>query len=204
MSPTVFLLTVSGLLLASPTDARGWFMPITDSYTQPGFNASQFAGKWHLIAIAATCAELSESYRKSDGVSIVVSVNQTTPQGSLLVDTYYPMQMFCWNIKQIYLPTNAPGKFLLKGSNPPMHVFVSETDYSTYAIVYYQSFKGVAVKIYGRTRRLDDNITDRFDLEARDLGLRGPNEVYYWHRYGFCQSAFRFRTLDETDLLDES
>ncbi|KAL8174237.1 UNVERIFIED_CONTAM: hypothetical protein K2H54_040725 [Gekko kuhli] len=207
MAPTIFLLIVSVLLFASPSHARRKRSPLESPIDKisprADFDPSQFTGKWHLVAVASECAYLRDSYRKADGVSMVISMNETTPQSPMWVSTFYPLRGECFHIKQMYSPTRTPGRYLLTGRGLPVDVVVGETDYSSYAIIFYQKSQKITVKIYGRTRQLSDSITDKFDQIVADVGLN-EDLTFYFRAYGFCQKADQFHTLDETITMDTS
>ncbi|XP_077163114.1 complement component C8 gamma chain [Paroedura picta] len=201
MATTIFLLILSGLLLTSSSYTRrkrsALETPIDKISAQANFNSSQFSGKWHVVAVSSQCRHLWDSSRKSEGVHMVVSADQVTPQGSMWIDTFYPTEGDCWLIKQVYYPTETPGRFLLTGRGLPVDIVVGETDYSTYAIIFYQKSQKISVKLYGRASRLSEPIRDKFDRYVLDVGLT-DELTYYFRHYGFCHSASQSHILDET------
>ncbi|XP_074412205.1 complement component C8 gamma chain isoform X2 [Zonotrichia albicollis] len=107
----------------------------------------------------------------------------------------------CWEIRQHYLPAQAPGRFLLKGhrKSSKVDVVVGEADPSSFIILYYQKGRGISVKLYGRSSRVSDAVVDKFEQRARAVGL-SQDVTYYFPTYGFCDSADEFHVLDETKL----
>ncbi|XP_054853186.1 complement component C8 gamma chain [Eublepharis macularius] len=206
MAPTIFLVVLSGLLLASPSYAQRRRKPsppespIDKISAQADFNPSQFAGKWYLVGVASRCSYLRDNSHRLEPVNIMVSVTSTTPPSTLLVNTFRPLDGICWNIKQSYPPAKAPGRFLLRG---PVNVVVGETDYSSYAIVFYQKSRQISVKLYGRTVQVSDSIVAKFEQLVAGVGLN-EDITYYFPTYGFCESADQFHVLDETKLKGTS
>ncbi|XP_039242723.1 complement component C8 gamma chain isoform X2 [Pipra filicauda] len=120
---------------------------------------------------------------------------------SLAISTLRKLDGMCWEIRQRYLPAQAPGRFLLKGHghSSKVDVVVGEMDPSSFAILYYQKGRSISVKLYGRTSRVDDAVADKFEKHVRAVGL-SEDVTYYFPTYGFCDSADEFHVLDETKL----
>ncbi|KAF7240996.1 Complement component C8 gamma chain [Varanus komodoensis] len=203
MAPSAFLLPLLLLLLASPAGTRRPRKrpppenPIDKIRAQENFDAAQFAGKWFLVSVAARCAHLSENSDNLEATNIVVSVPSTRalPAG-LLVDTFRPLDGHCWNIKQMYFPTKTPGRFQLKGRRKLVDVVV-QTDYSSYAILYYQKDRKISAKLYGRAVRVSDAVMATFEQRVAAVGMN-EDSIFYFPVYGFCDSADQFHLLDDT------
>ncbi|XP_010219045.1 PREDICTED: complement component C8 gamma chain [Tinamus guttatus] len=105
----------------------------------------------------------------------------------------------CWEVRQRYLPAKTHGRFLLKGRgySSKVDVVVGETDYNTFAILYYQKGRSISVKLYGRASRVSDAVAEKFEQRVRAVGL-DEDVTYYFPTYGFCNSADEFHILDET------
>ncbi|NXE55663.1 CO8G protein, partial [Casuarius casuarius] len=153
----------------------------------------QFAGKWFLAGVASRCGYLAERSHHLEATAVVVAVEGQ----SLAVSTFRKLDGMCWEIKQHYLPAKARGRFLLKGRgySSKVDVVVGQTDYSSYAILYYQRGRSISVKLYGRASRVSDAVVERFEQHVRAVGLN-EDVTYYFPTYGFCDSADEFHILD--------
>ncbi|XP_032088427.1 complement component C8 gamma chain [Thamnophis elegans] len=197
MAPiAVFLL--AGLFLASPSWARRpkppKKSPIDTISAQEQFDPARFAGKWFLVGVASDCLYLRENGYRVEATNVVVSV---TDRGSLLFSTFRPLEGICWNIKQSYFARQTPGRFLLKGRGAPVDVVVRETDYSSYAVLYFQKNRKISAKLYGRTAQLPTDTLKKFEAAMAALGI-SDDLIFYYPVYGFCSSADQFHILDET------
>ncbi|XP_063000532.1 complement component C8 gamma chain isoform X1 [Elgaria multicarinata webbii] len=204
MEPTASLFLLLLLVLASPASAQrrkkppARENPIDKVRVQANFNSGQFVGKWFLVGVASRCNYLSENSNQLEATNVVVSVPSTpTVLKALLVDTFRPLDGHCWNIKQMYFPNKVHGRFQLKGRGKPVDVVVGETDYSSYAIVYYQKDRKISAKLYGRTIRVSQAIMGTFERHVAAIGMN-EDVTFYFPVYGFCDSADEFHLLDET------
>ncbi|XP_075375630.1 complement component C8 gamma chain isoform X2 [Mycteria americana] len=150
---------------------------------------------WFLVSVASRCGYLSEYSHRLEATAMTVSVLDGQ---SLAISTFRKLDGTCWEIRQQYLPAQAHGRFLLKGRGygNMVDVVVGETDYSSYAILYYQKGRSISVKLYGRTSRVSDAVVDKFEQRVRAVGL-SEDVTYYFPVYGFCDSADEFHILDE-------
>ncbi|NXG86616.1 CO8G protein, partial [Stercorarius parasiticus] len=154
----------------------------------------QLAGRWFLVGMASHCSYLAEHSHQLEATTVTVTILDGQ---SLAISTFRKLDGMCWEIRQRYLPTQAHGRFLLKGRGygSKVDVVVGETDYSTYAILYYQKGRSISVKLYGRTSRVSDAVTDKFEQCVRAVGLN-EDVTYYFPQYGFCDSTDEFHILD--------
>ncbi|KAJ7308094.1 hypothetical protein JRQ81_008601 [Phrynocephalus forsythii] len=204
MTP-VALLLLCGLLFSSPGDAQRRRKkppapknPIDNIGVQGNFDPNQFAGKWFLVAAASRCSYLSENHYRLEATNVMVTVaDAETPEKPLLFSIFRPLDGHCWNIRQTYFPSRTPGRFQVLGRGQPVDVVVGETDYNTYAIVYYQKAGKISAKLYGRTVKVSETITLKFEERMASVGL-DLNLVYYFPVYGFCDAVDEFHLLDET------
>ncbi|NXA40475.1 CO8G protein, partial [Eudromia elegans] len=143
----------------------------------------QFAGKWFLVGLASRCSPPGGPGRRLEATALVVALAGQ----SVAVSTLRRLDGMCWEIKQRYLPTRTPGRFLLKGRGyrSKVDVVVGETDYSTYAILYFQRGRSISVKLYGRASRVSDAVAEKFEQRARAVGL-DEDVTYYFPTYGGC------------------
>ncbi|XP_072739204.1 complement component C8 gamma chain isoform X1 [Ciconia boyciana] len=169
--------------------------PLEKVAAQEELSLPQLAGMWFLVSMASRCSYLSEHSHRLEATAMTVSVLDGQ---SLAISTFRKLDGMCWEIRQCYLPAQAHGRFLLKGRGhgSKVDVVVGETDYSSYAILYYQKGRSISVKLYGRTSRLSDAVVDKFEQRVRAVGL-SEDVTYYFPVYGFCDSADEFHILDE-------
>ncbi|NXV71515.1 CO8G protein, partial [Atlantisia rogersi] len=154
----------------------------------------QLAGRWFLVGMGSRCSYLAEQSHRLEATAVTVTVLDGQ---SLAVSTLRKLDGVCWEVRQRFLPAQAHGRFLLKGRGygSKVDVVVGETDYNSYAIIYYQKGRGVSVKLYGRSSRVSDAIADKFEQHVRAVGL-SEDVTYYFPTYGFCDSADEFHVLD--------
>ncbi|NXU59105.1 CO8G protein, partial [Turnix velox] len=142
----------------------------------------QLAGKWFLVGLASRCSYLAEHSHRLEATAVTVTI----PDGqSLALSTFRKLDGMCWEIRQLYRPTQVHGHFLMKGRGygNKVEVVVGETDYSNYAILYFQKGRSISVKLYGRTSRVSDAIVDKFEQRIRAVGLN-EDVIYYFPQYG--------------------
>ncbi|OPJ86356.1 complement component C8 gamma chain [Patagioenas fasciata monilis] len=176
-----------------PPPPRG---PLEQVAAQAELSLSQLAGRWFLVGMASHCSYLEEHSHRLEPTALTVTALDGQ---SLAISTFRKLDGMCWEIRQRYLPAQAPGRFLLKGRGygSKVDVVVGETDHSSYAILYYQKGRSVSVKLYGRSSRVSDAVVDKFEQHVRAVGL-SEDVTYYFPTYGFCDSADEFHILDET------
>ncbi|NXN89132.1 CO8G protein, partial [Bombycilla garrulus] len=162
--------------------------------TQEGLNLHQLSGKWFLVGMASHCSYLAEHSHQLEATMVTMTVLDGQ---SLAISTFRKLDRMCWEIKQQYLPTQAPRRFLLKGhrKSNKVDVVVGEADPSRFVILYYQKGRSISVKLYGRTSLVSDAVVDKFEQCIRAVGL-SEDVTYYFPTYGFCDSADEFHVLD--------
>ncbi|NWV04086.1 CO8G protein, partial [Ptilonorhynchus violaceus] len=168
--------------------------PLEKVAAQEGLSLPQLSGKWFLVGMASRCSYLAEHSHQLEATTVMVTVLDGQ---SLAISTFRKLDRMCWEIRQVYLPAQAPGRFLLKGSRKGSKgdVVVGEVDPSSFAILYYQKDRSVSVKLYGRTSQVSDAVVDKFEQRIRAVGL-SEDVTYYFPTYGFCDSADEFHVLD--------
>ncbi|KAM3825788.1 complement component C8 gamma chain [Vipera latastei] len=151
-----------------------------------------FAGKWFLVGVASDCLYLRENGYRVEATNVVVSVADS---GLLLFSTFRPLEGICWNIKQSYFAGKTPGRYLLKGRAVPVDVVVGDTDYSSYAILYFQKNRKISAKLYGRTAEVANDALKKFEAAMTAIGI-SDDYIFYYPVYGFCSTADQFHILD--------
>ncbi|NXR22369.1 CO8G protein, partial [Cinclus mexicanus] len=152
------------------------------------------SGKWFLVSMASRCSYLAEHSHQLEATMMTMTVLDGQ---SLAISTFRKLDRMCWEIRQHYLPAQAPGRFLLKGEGDcsKVDVVVGEADASSFLILYYQKGCSISVKLYGRTSLVSDAVMDKFEQRVRAVGL-SEDVTYHFPAYGFCDSADEFHILD--------
>ncbi|NWV69128.1 CO8G protein, partial [Malurus elegans] len=173
--------------------------PLDKVVAQQGLSLSQLSGKWFLVGMASRCSYLAEHGHQLEATMMTVTVLDGQ---SLAISTFRKLDRMCWEIRQHYLPAQAPGRFLLKGhrKNSNVDLMVGEADPSSFVILYYKKGPSISVKLYGRTSLVSDAVMDKFEQRVSAVGL-STDVTYYFPTYGFCDSADEFHILDgELDM----
>ncbi|KAM7316654.1 hypothetical protein ACRRTK_024385 [Alexandromys fortis] len=166
--------------------------PISTIQAQANFNVEQFAGTWLLVAVGSACRFLQEQGHRAEATTL-----HTTPQGAAMaVSTFRKLDGICWQIRQRFGDTGVPGRFLLQGARGPVHVVVAETDYQNFAVLYLEQARRLSVKLYVRSLPVSDSALNMFEQRVRGANLT-EHQVFYFPKYGFCETADQFHTLNE-------
>ncbi|MBN3304205.1 complement component C8 gamma chain [Amia ocellicauda] len=171
--------------------------PIDKIAAQDNLQLPQMAGKWYLLGVASECNYLRENNFKLEGTTITLTA-PSSPKAPLSVSTLRKLDLQCWDIRQEYQTMKTTGRFLLKGrgASNNIDIVIGETDYRSYAILYYQKRRKISVKLYGRSTEIPEDIIDKFEQSA--LNQKITNDfIYYFPKYGFCESADEFHILHE-------
>ncbi|XP_005346353.1 complement component C8 gamma chain [Microtus ochrogaster] len=166
--------------------------PISTIQAQANFNVEQFAGTWLLVAVGSACRFLQEQGHRAEATTL-----HTTPQGAAMaVSTFRKLDGICWQIRQRFGDTGVPGRFLLQGTRGPVPVVVAETDYQNFAVLYLEQARRLSVKLYVRSLPVSDSALNVFEQRVRGANLT-EHQVFYFPKYGFCETADQFHTLNE-------
>ncbi|XP_064420185.1 complement component C8 gamma chain [Latimeria chalumnae] len=157
---------------------------------------NEFSGKWFLIGVASECNFLKTNNYKVQATSMVIT--QPKEEKKVSVSTFRKLDGICWEIRQEYQKSKSDGRFLLKGRGYRNYVdvVVGETDYNSYAILYYGKQRTISLKLYGRQEDIGNDIIFKFEKYAVDQNIQ-EDFVYYFPKYGFCESADEFHILNE-------
>ncbi|NXK68815.1 CO8G protein, partial [Sylvietta virens] len=154
----------------------------------------QLSGKWFLVSMASRCSYLAEHSHQLEATMVTMTILDGQ---SLAISTFRKLDRMCWEIRQHYLPAQAPRHFLLKGEGDcsKVDVVVGEADPSSFVILYYRKGRNISVKLYGRTSLVNDTVVDKFEQYVKAVGL-SEDVTYYFPTYGFCDSADEFHIID--------
>ncbi|NWY39937.1 CO8G protein, partial [Sylvia atricapilla] len=151
----------------------------------------QLAGNWFLVGMASRCSYLAEHSHQLEATMVTMTVLDGE---SLAISTFRKLDRVCWEIRQHYLPAQAPGRFLLKGEgnwkNSKVDMVVGEADPTSFIILYYEEGQKISVKLYGRSSVVGDAVMDKFEQRARAVGL-SEDVTYYFPTYGGWHTALR-------------
>ncbi|XP_062929979.1 complement component C8 gamma chain-like [Mobula hypostoma] len=191
----IFLFMLSLTFLSSGSAARRRARgqsPIDKIQAQQNFNIQQFTGVWRLIAVGSQCSYLKTNNHNLEAVTMRVS-DQTE---DMRINTLRKMDGICWNIKQDYKKAVTPGRFSRKNRGLTTDIVVGETDYTNYAILFFQQRRKITVKLYGRTSNVDEAVETKFQQLATSNNI--PEIfIYAFPQYGFCDAADEFHQLDD-------
>ena len=80
----------------------------------------------------------------------------------------------CWEILQVYNLSPTAGRLTLQGARPELNteIVIGETDYDSYAIMYYQKKGKITMKLYGRSvDNLSEPMLTKFEQLAEKQNL---------------------------------
>ncbi|XP_032933638.1 complement component C8 gamma chain isoform X9 [Catharus ustulatus] len=166
---------------------------------QEGLNLHQLSGKWFLVSMASRCSYLAEHSHQLEATMMTVTVLDGQ---SLAISTFRKLDRMCWEIRQHYLPAQAPGRFLLKGhrKSSKVDVVVGEADASSFIILYYQKGRSISVKLYGRSSLVSDTVMDKFEQRIRAVGL-SEDVTYHFPTYGGWHTVLRETHVGSVPML---
>lgn len=135
----------------------------------------QMTGRWYLLNTASKCSYLINHGTKVEPTVMTLTLPSSSSQ-ALSVSTRTRYNHQCWEILQVYDLTSTAGRLTLKGPRPELNteIVIGETDYSSYAIMYYHKRDKVTMKLYGRSAdNLSEPTLSRFEelAEKQNLGL---------------------------------
>ncbi|KAF7214036.1 complement component C8 gamma chain [Nothobranchius furzeri] len=149
--------------------------PLDSTPPPQNIDIHRMTGTWYLLNAASKC-----SYLITRGTSVEPTViTLTGPSDSdqtLSVSTKTRHNHQCWEILQVYHLTSTPGKLTLKGARPELNtdIVIGETDYTGYAVLYYQKQGRITAKLYSRSvDNLSEPVLAKFEqlAEKHSLGL---------------------------------
>ncbi|KAF4075840.1 hypothetical protein AMELA_G00223410 [Ameiurus melas] len=202
----LYLVLLLGFSLWEPVDGRRTYArpkpkpkpdkkPIEEIAPAQKVEISKMSGQWYLLSVASRCKYLLEHGYKVEGTIITLTA-PVSPSAPIKVSTFTKHNFQCWEIKQQYETTKNVGQLLLKGKikEKNSEILIVDTDYNSYAILFYKRMKNHTLKLYGRTPEIAEAIVDKFEdiAKKQDLGL---DVVFQFPTYGFCQSADKEHTL---------
>ncbi|XP_022045703.1 complement component C8 gamma chain [Acanthochromis polyacanthus] len=166
--------------------------PIDLAQPAQNIDLQQMTGTWYLLNTASKC-----SYLINHGTKVEPTVmTLTRPAGSnqmLSVSTKTRHNHQCWEILQVYHLTPTSGRLTLKGARPELNIdiVIAETDYTSYAIMYYQKHGKITLKLYSRSvDDLSEPMLTKFEELAEKQGL-GLAYLFPFPTYSHCGAVDR-------------
>ncbi|XP_039983510.1 complement component C8 gamma chain isoform X2 [Xiphias gladius] len=149
--------------------------PIDVTPPAQNIDMQQMTGTWHLLNTASKCSYLINHGTKVEPTVMTLTRSSASDQ-TLSVSSKTRHINQCWEILQVYNLTPTPGRLMLKGARPELNteIVIGETDYSSYAVMYYQKQGKITMKLYGRSvDNLSEPMLTKFEQLAakQDLGL---------------------------------
>ncbi|XP_066419161.1 lipocalin-15-like isoform X2 [Molothrus aeneus] len=91
----------------------------------------QFAGEWHVTAIASNC---SIFLKMKDGMKSSMAIVSFTPEGDLAMKLVLPLMDKCQEFELLFQQSGKAGHYM--GAQEKRNLRVIETDYSHYAVLH--------------------------------------------------------------------
>ncbi|XP_057680849.1 complement component C8 gamma chain [Corythoichthys intestinalis] len=161
--------------------------PIDVTPPQKNVDIQQMTGTWYLLNMASKCSYLINHGTKVEPTLMTLTMSPTSDQ-SLLVNTKTRHNHQCWEIMQMYHLTSTPGRLTLPGTHPDLNIdiVIGETDYTSYAIMYYQKRGKITMKLYGRSvDNLLEPLLTKFEQLAEKQAL-GLAYLFPFPTYSHC------------------
>ncbi|KAF1372914.1 hypothetical protein PFLUV_G00254850 [Perca fluviatilis] len=161
--------------------------PIDLTPAAQNIDIQQMAGIWYLINTASKCSYLMTHGTKVEPTLMNLTLSSASDQ-TLYVSTKTRHDHHCWEILQVYDLTPTTGKLTLKGTRPELNteIAIGETDYNSYAIMYYQKMGKITMKLYVRSvDNLSEPMLTKFEQLAEKQGL-GLAYLFPFPNYSHC------------------
>ncbi|KAM3593463.1 uncharacterized protein V6R79_013458 [Siganus canaliculatus] len=125
--------------------------PIDVTPPAQNIDMQRITGTWYLLNTASKCSYLINHGSKAEPTVITLTHSSNSDQ-TLSVSTKTRHDHQCWEILQVYHLSPTPGRLTLKGTRPELNteIVIKETDYDSYAIMYYQKRGQITMKLYSR------------------------------------------------------
>lgn len=149
--------------------------PIEETPPAQNIDIQRMTGTWYLLNTASKCSHLIHHGTKVEPTVMTLTRPSASDQTlSVSIKTRHNHQ--CWEILQVYDLSPTPGKLTLKGARPELNteIVIGETDYNSYAIMYYQKRGKITMKLFSRsTDDLSEPLLTKFEqlAEKQSFGL---------------------------------
>ncbi|KAK5850194.1 hypothetical protein PBY51_014463 [Eleginops maclovinus] len=149
--------------------------PIDLAPAAQNIDIQQMTGTWYLLNMASKCSYLINHGTKVEPTVMTLTRSPDSDQ-TLSVSTKTRHNHQCWEILQRYHVSPATGKLTLKGARSELdtEIVIGETDYNSYAIMYFQKRGQISIKLYSRSvDNLSEPLLSKFEqlAEKQKFGL---------------------------------
>ncbi|XP_061569886.1 complement component C8 gamma chain isoform X1 [Cololabis saira] len=171
--------------------------PIDLTPPSQNIDIQQMTGTWYLLNVGSKCSFLINHGTKVEPTVMTLTRPAASDQ-TLSVSTKTRHNHQCWEILQVYHLTSTPGKLILKGARPELNteIVIGDTDYTSYAVLYYQKKGKMSVKLYSRTvDDLSEPMLAKFEQLAEKHGF-GLAHLFPFPTYSHCG------TVDQDHIID--
>ncbi|KAI4806640.1 hypothetical protein KUCAC02_017457 [Chaenocephalus aceratus] len=144
-------------------------------------------GRWYLLNMASKCSHLINHGTKVQPTVLTLTRSPDSDQ-TMSVSTKTRDNHQCWEIQQVYHLSAAPGKLTLKGPRSELDtkIVIGETDYSSYAIMYFQKRGQISIKLYSRSvDDLSEPMLSKFEQLAENQTF-GLAYLFPFPTYSHC------------------
>ncbi|XP_013863898.1 complement component C8 gamma chain [Austrofundulus limnaeus] len=171
--------------------------PVDSTPPAQNIDIQQMMGTWFLLNTASKCSYLIKHGTSVEPTVMMLTRHEASDQ-TLSVSTKTRQNHQCWEILQVYHLTSTPGKLLLKGARPELNtdIVIGETDYTSYAVLFYQKQGKVTVKLYSRSvDDLSEPVLAKFEqlAEKHSLGLA---YLFPFPTYSHCGDVDKDHTIN--------
>uniref|UniRef100_A0A8C5JT88 Lipocalin/cytosolic fatty-acid binding domain-containing protein n=1 Tax=Junco hyemalis TaxID=40217 RepID=A0A8C5JT88_JUNHY len=130
----------------------------------------QFAGEWHVTAIASNC---SVFLKMKDGMKSSMAIISFTPEGDLAMKLVLPLMDKCQEFELLFQQSGQAGRYM--GAQEKRNLCVMETDYSHYAVLHEvqhsETEPSTALQLLTREQDVSPQLLQKFMELIPTMGL---------------------------------
>lgn len=171
--------------------------PIDVTPPAPDIDIQQMMGTWYLLITASKCPYLIKHGTKVEPTVMTLTASSTS-DSTISVSTKTRHNHQCWEIQQVYTLSTTPGRMTLKGARPEHNteIVIGETDYTSYAVIYYQKRGKMTIKLYVRSiGELSEPVLSKFEQLAENQNV-GLAYLFSFPTYSHCGDVDRNHVIN--------
>ncbi|XP_041908147.1 lipocalin-15-like isoform X2 [Corvus kubaryi] len=130
----------------------------------------QFAGMWHVTAIASNC---SIFLKMKDGMKSSMAIISFMPEGDLAMKLVWPLQDKCHKFELLFQQSGQAGHYV--GAQEKRDLHVMDTDYSHYAVLHEaqhsETEPSTALQLLTREQDVSPHLLQKFMELIPTMGL---------------------------------
>uniref|UniRef100_A0A3B4TG85 Complement component 8, gamma polypeptide n=1 Tax=Seriola dumerili TaxID=41447 RepID=A0A3B4TG85_SERDU len=189
---------VSRKRIKAPVYKKPKITPIDVAPSPQHIDINRMTGVWYLLNVASKCSYLMNHGTRAEPTHIEITCPLACDK-TLFVSTKTRFNHQCWEIQQVYQLTPTTGRLTLKGPHPHLNtdIVIADTDYNSYAIMYYQKLGKMTMKLYVRSvDDLSEPVLTKFEqlAEKQELGLA---YLFPFPTYSHCASVDQDHVLSK-------